>query len=266
MIIWGGFFGASALNTGARYDPSLDKWTQVSTSGAPVARYNHTAVWTGMEMIIWGGASGTGTLLNSGAKYIPSADNGSSNAWVSITETGAPSQREYHTAVWSGTEMIIWGGNDGTNNLRSGGRYNPSLNTWISTDEEDLDVPSGRIFHTALWIGSGMVIWGGEDSGYLNSGAIYMPSRTDDYWIPITISNAPIGRSKHTAVWTGEKMIVWGGQGIPGVLNSGGIYNPLTDTWQETSTTDAPSGRINHTAVWSGSEMIIWGDQIWEFQ
>ena len=31
----------------------------MTTSGAPVARYKHTAVWTGSEMIVWGGFGGS---------------------------------------------------------------------------------------------------------------------------------------------------------------------------------------------------------------
>jgi hypothetical protein len=54
-------------------------------------------------------------------------------------------------------------------------------------------------------------------------------------------------------------MIVWGGFNTSGSLNTGGRYNPSTNSWTATSTTNAPSGRFNHTAVWSGSEMIIWG-------
>src|SRR5438046_2115510 len=33
-----------------------DTWTATSTTGAPAARERHTAVWTGSEMIVWGGA------------------------------------------------------------------------------------------------------------------------------------------------------------------------------------------------------------------
>ena len=42
-------------------------------------------------------------------------------------------------------------------------------------------------------------------------------------------------------------------------FNSGGRYNPSTDSWTATSTTDAPAARAGHTAVWTGSEMIVWG-------
>jgi len=59
-------------------------------------------------------------------------------------------------------------------------------------------------------------------------------------------------------VWTGSRMIVWGGSS-GGVLNTGGVYDPDTDTWTATSTTNAPTGRYDHTAVWTGSRMIVWG-------
>ena len=56
MIVWGGLDnGGNDLNTGGRYNPSTDSWTATSTTNAPAARYSHTAVWTGSEMIVWGG-------------------------------------------------------------------------------------------------------------------------------------------------------------------------------------------------------------------
>ena len=53
-------------------------------------------------------------------------------------------------------------------------------------------------------------------------------------------------------------MIVWGGYDL-NPLNTGGRYNPGTDSWTATSTTNAPTGRYVHTAVWTNSEMIVWG-------
>jgi len=54
-------------------------------------------------------------------------------------------------------------------------------------------------------------------------------------------------------------MIVWGGDDLDHVLDTGGRYNPATNSWTATSTTNAPLARRFHTAVWTGSEMIIWG-------
>ena len=55
-------------------------------------------------------------------------------------------------------------------------------------------------------------------------------------------------------------MIVWGGGASgPVYFNTGGRYNPSTDSWTATSTTNAPDARASQMAVWTGSEMIVWG-------
>lgn len=64
MIVWGGDF-----NNGGRYNPVADSWTAVRTNGAPSARSSHTAVWTGSEMIVWGGANGTNYVGDTWSYY-----------------------------------------------------------------------------------------------------------------------------------------------------------------------------------------------------
>jgi hypothetical protein len=53
-------------------------------------------------------------------------------------------------------------------------------------------------------------------------------------------------------------MIVWGGFGTE-LLQTGGIYDPATDTWEAIPVADAPPRRSSHTSVWSASDMIVWG-------
>src|SRR5438046_6659989 len=91
-------------NTGGRYNPSTDSWTATSTINAPAARGSHTAVWTGSEMIVWGGWNGS-SYLNTGGRYNPSTDG-----WTATSLTNAPVGRSQHTAVWTGSQMILWGG------------------------------------------------------------------------------------------------------------------------------------------------------------
>ena len=55
-------------------------------------------------------------------------------------------------------------------------------------------------------------------------------------------------------------MIVWGGYDENfDPLNTGGIYDPGTDSWMPTHGANAPSPRESHTAIWSSDEMIVWG-------
>src|SRR5439155_8635378 len=50
-----------------------DSWTATSTTSAPAARSAHTAVWTGSEMIVWGGFNGS-SVLNTESGRAPCSD------------------------------------------------------------------------------------------------------------------------------------------------------------------------------------------------
>jgi len=181
------------------------------------------------------------------------------NTWTPTSISNAPTGRSSHTAVWTGSEMIVWGGSSSSSNLNTGGRYNPSTDSWMATSITN--APSIRYGHTAVWTGSEMIVWGGHNvSTRFNTGGRYNPSTNS--WMPTSTTNAPDAREIHTAVWTGSEMIVWGGVGNNDFfLNSGGRYDPSTDSWTATNTTNAPGPRIRHTAVWTGSQMIVWGGE-----
>ena len=76
-----------------------------------------------------------------------------------MSTVNAPSARWNHKAFWTGSEMIVWGGTDQTNYLRTGARYNPTTDTWTPTQVPNATIP-GRVGHTAVWTGSEMIVWG----------------------------------------------------------------------------------------------------------
>ena len=124
-----------------------------------------------MEMIVWGGRNTEGFLIGGGSRYDPSTDT-----WTPIT-TGVGFSRYGHAAVWTGTEMIVWGGNSFPNDVNTGGRYEPSTDSWAPTST-GADVPTVRSRHTAVWTGAEMIVWGGIDYAgvRLNSGGRYCAS------------------------------------------------------------------------------------------
>ena len=291
MIVWGGQYNDGynyyVWNTGGRYNPAIDSWTATNTT-TPPRRDDHTAVWIGNQMIVWGGYNGSGTAANTGGRYNPDTDS-----WIVTSTSAAPSARSLHTAVWTGSEMIVWGGY-GFPYLNTGGIYHPVTDSWTATSV--INAPTARAYHTAIWSGIEMIVWGGLDNtggkynpgtdswiatsttnapaggstavwsgsemivwdGADGSGGRYDPNANG--WTATSLTNAPTARSRHTAVWTGSEMIVWGGGGANyESLNTGGRYDPRTDSWRATSITNAPDGRSSHAAVWTGSEMIVWG-------
>jgi hypothetical protein len=142
-----------------------DTWTATSTTNAPSARESHTAVWTGSEMIVWGGAYG-GSYLNDGGRYNPTANN-----WSTVAANGAPAARQQHPAIWTGNEMIIWGGSS----RNDGGCYNPAVDRWTAVTQGG--APGQRSGHTAVWTGKEMIIWGGAYISYFNDTWFYTPGK-----------------------------------------------------------------------------------------
>src|SRR5262249_10819516 len=143
-------------------------------SGTPAARASHSAVWTGSLMVIWGGLSScTPNTTKSGSTYTPA--NSSGGSWTALTTTGAPTDREQATAVWTGSKMIVWGGFSYSLNseVATGGLLDPTgSGTWTSTSTSNN--PSARHVHSAVWTGSKMIVWGGgtsSGSAPFNSGA-----------------------------------------------------------------------------------------------
>jgi outer membrane protein assembly factor BamB len=210
MIVWGGWnSGWVVQNAGYRYDPATNTWLgTISSAGAPSARRSHTAVWTGTEMIVWGGdveGAASSTPTATGARYNPATDT-----WTTMSTDGAPSARWHHSAIWTGTEMVVWGGHDGTAAVNSGARYNPATDTWTGA-LTTTGTPSARQAHSAVWTGTEMIVWGGnENDNYIATGGRY--DLANDTWIDATTATAaPSARRSHRAIWTGAEMIVWGG-------------------------------------------------------
>jgi hypothetical protein len=96
MIVWGGFReGGGTLADGARYNPTTDTWTPLAP--APLeGRADPTAVWTGREMIVFGGVSFNPASVPSGMARGMIRDG----HLESLANHGAPGSRWGHTAVW----------------------------------------------------------------------------------------------------------------------------------------------------------------------
>ena len=80
-------------------------------------------------MIVWGGVVPGQDEVNTGGVFDPVANTSTSTS----TGTNVPSLRTWHTAVWSGTRMIVWGEQDDGVSVSTGGEYDPVSDTWIST-------------------------------------------------------------------------------------------------------------------------------------
>ncbi|MGM9486883.1 Kelch repeat-containing protein [Ideonella sp. YS5] len=246
MLIWSGYdvTRGQLFRDGARFNPRTGTWKPMSTLGAPQATYWNTAVWTGQQMVTWGGVMGDA----GNGRYEPASDT-----WSTVATAGAPAWRYQHNAVWTGTEMLVHGG---WPSRAAGGRYNPASDSWslMST----VNGPTTGQASTMVWTGDEALLWGGldEDFAFRADGARYSPA--NDQWRPMSTMNVPGARAMHSAEWTGAEMVLWGGYGYA-LTDTGARFDPATNSWSPISTVGQPAPRASATSVWTGQEIIFWG-------
>lgn len=144
------------------------------------ARADHSGVWTGTEFVVWGGFSGNkvdGGTFADGAAYDPAA-----GTWRTL----APSPlgpRARHAAVWTGTEMVVWGGaaeKFGVGGLLDGAAYDPASDRWrpIAPAPEGFDRSHAR----AVMFDGLAVFAGGSDPRQPASSSVLAYDPAADTW------------------------------------------------------------------------------------
>ena len=231
------------------WDGYPEGWTELPAP--PEARQGAAFVWTGTELLLWGGYDATtDSMTSDGYSFDPSTDG-----WRTLSP--APSALANARSVWTGEEAIFWGGNDAEGNNRRGGvAYDPTGGTWRMLPPAPLRRAWGGV---TVWTGNELIVWGGGDPGVSTntSGAAYDPST--DAWHPI--ADAPLGLNLASGVWSGTEMIAFGSlldhRNIASTDRAvGEAYDPATDTWR----TLAPSALSPQasSSVWVDGGMFSW--------
>ncbi len=172
LLFWGGVTDSEKdVGTGVSYNPTTREWRPLASQGALTARGGHSAVWTGREMIVFGGdritTAGKLELRGDGAAYDPVSDT-----WRPISRDDAPSPRRDHVAVWTGTHMLVWGGELG---CPAGALYDPEADEWTPMTTEG--APPGTWNPYRAWTGEQLLVRGGiiGDVYYFSQIGVFTP-------------------------------------------------------------------------------------------
>jgi hypothetical protein len=237
--------------------PGSAGWTRVP--GAPIApRSEYAAVWTGKEMIVWGGYGKT-TQSGAGAAYDPAT-----RTWTKLAP-GPLAGRDLPVTVWTGKDMLIFGGSGTSGAYSDGAAYDPATSTWRKLAPIPASL-GGNLTGSgsyAVWTGKAMVAWGffghgdGAHGGGSLAAATYNPAANS--WTAGTVApaQAPLFGD---AFWTGKEMIVWGSSPVPPGQLEGLAYDPATRKWSTLPA--APLGRAGREsmlAVWTGKYLVVGG-------
>jgi hypothetical protein len=226
-------------------------WTELPPP--PQAAGGATSVWTGTQLISWGGyvsdsATEKYTYLATGSAFDPSSDT-----WTPIPV--APEARSDATAIWTGSEALFLFGQNGTKTYPDGVAFDPATEAWRAVAPTPID----PYFATAVWTGTELIAWGSRsrDSNNGVEGAAYDPAT--DTWH--RISDAPISMNSASGVWTGSQMLVVGslldnGNHAATDTAVGESYDPQTDKWMVLPASDLSPQATS--AVWASDRMLAW--------
>jgi hypothetical protein len=126
--------------------------------------------------------------------------------------------------VWTGREMLVFGGWNGNSEAADAATYDPRTNRWRRVPDW-----RPRWQNAAAWTGKRLIVWGGDGGDELRRrrGGVQLPHRTMD-----AASSEPAGTARQrvrsqnvnqflrpslrdrrgeSIAWTGRSLIVWGG-------------------------------------------------------
>lgn len=218
-FFWGG--DGQDPTAGAIFQASSDIWTQVSHVDDSAPRYQPAAVWTGRDVLIWGGNDDP-----EGLAYNPAADR-----WATIPP--APIVAGPAIGAWTGSEFLVVSG------AAQAAAWNPESRTWRRLP----DPPIARGAIEGVWTGSELIVLGLTEgwNDPIIGAAMNQELNSWRNLAEVPYNGLALGTRP---VWTGSVM-----------LFSRHSYDPATDRWRPLST-EGCLGRDESSGVWTGRWVI----------
>ena len=246
------------------YDPAADTWGELIVGPQPSeVELNSDGVWTGSE-VLFAHESISGLALDP-----------EQGTWRTLA-AGPLSPRQEPSRVWTGRELVVWGGcnhvlaecsgSTSQERFRDGAVYKPSSDTWRTMAPSPL--PEGAVT-AAVWTGAEVFYYTADVDTGVTGAASYNPAL--DQW---TLLTAPPFDPRYDLelAWSSvsDLVLAWGGWrpdpgksdyvvGGMGFASDGAAYDLSTKTWLRLPDAPNRTGRDRHSMAAIGSTFYIDG-------
>ena len=212
-----------------------------------VGRTFPVVVWTGAEVVVWGGERPSESAWHAdGAAFDPIA-----GTWRDLAASPLAARSE-HVGVWTGSEIVICCGRMVGQGLRAAA-YDPTTDQW----REIAAPPIGPVFAEGVWTGEEVIIFGGVGRGgvgELRGAAAYDPD--SDTWREL--ADLPYGIERTADSVMGDGVIYVWPSGFGGASRGPLVYDIAADEW---TPLPQPPAEAPETAsvVWTGTKLFAYG-------
>ena len=281
LIVWGGAIldegsmppAPRLADDGARLDPATGKWTPMAKAGAPSARVDGRAVWTGSRLLVYGCVASPYycyltprpcPAATGGSMYDPATDT-----WTPISSEGAPAppaDMPYTRLLWTGKRMIAWGGAAAGQQ----GVFDPAANRWESMGDLAGVPPGDALRMGAAWVEGDRFVM---VSQAWTAAAVFDLERRR--WTPVSGTPPQLSGYGGTIAGDDGRMLAIlarqtsAGLSMPQNLRGGFIarVDPLAARWElaELPEMGSPYSIVTQTVAWTGTRLIFWGGSSEEF-
>ena len=237
---------------GGAFDPRANRWRPLSVAGMPAdlpsprvrSIGNYGPLLAGDHVVVL--YPDTKPAITA-AVYDVKGDR-----WTVLPIDGSsPSPRTGAVTAWTGSKLIVWGGEGGGKVVGDGalldpvaGRFSPMTST---------GAPSPRKIAAAAWTGSRLVVFSGVGEGddwiagcKMCGGGIYDPAT--DQWVRLATEGAPDRATR--LFWTGKRVIA----GVSGDA----LFDPAANRWEPTGDRAALSmlGSLGYASWIEGDRFV----------
>jgi hypothetical protein len=164
--------------------------------------------------------------------------------------------------VWTGTEMIVWGGVSDRDGARTavadGAAYNPTTKRWRTLAAPPAGV-IGDAGNGSAWTGERAIFWAGNSPDGPAGGAVYDPNT--DTWL--RLAPGPLGaREGYSSAWTGKELLIIGGASGDMIASPvGAAIDPRTGAWRRLRAFDDIEALQGPGTVWTGRQLLVIGER-----
>jgi hypothetical protein len=271
LFLWGGITKlASQPLDGSPQEPDSDlgaildvaegTWRPVAREGAPMARANALAAWTGSVFFVWGGASNKSgsaqscrgpshengcTFHANGAVYDPAKER-----WSAVPVDGAPPAFVDAGILWSGRVVLLWD-RAGTSKVLYA--YDPSARRWLAP----------IVLPFQLWseqgVSGGRVLFLDGEGGHVLDvdtrviSEMKVPPDLRTCWRQRVFEPSRLVVVSHPSCHDGTAAV--------------SAFEPTTNTWKTAVLPPLPrpakilaaKGAFGGQLAWTGEHLIAWG-------